>query len=221
MAPAQKLRQKRVGEPCPDEAPEAMAFDDREGAGQGFDRPGAGVKLAKFRRQIGHRLAVTGVTKRLQHRGKVFFGQKVRRGPLCQPPPGEQQTAGGADVVAGLRQQHRIAQGSFGLDAACLLCSKRGGGERQPLPPGAGPFFLPTHDLIEQSDGGASGERDVLNIFFRKALRVGNSAAQPGRHRRRRHGRRGAGQQVMARRRECGAQNHQRQHGSQRRFWQP
>jgi hypothetical protein len=164
------------------------------GAGQAFDRPGAGGEPAKVARQVGYRLAVTGVTERLQHRGKVFLGQKVRRRPLCQPPPGQQQKSGRPDIVTRLRQKHRIAQGGFILDTARLPGGKRGGLQRQPLPPGAGPAFLPTHHSVERAKRGAGSERGVLKR--RKALRgtasgIENTPAQPVRHRRDRHGRKG------------------------------
>ncbi|ESY99170.1 hypothetical protein X737_39280 [Mesorhizobium sp. L48C026A00] len=125
-------------------------------------------------RQIANGLVVTGVTEIFQHRSEVFRRQQFLSRPGRQPTPGEEQKTGGPDIVARPREQHGTAQRAFILDAAGLLRSCRSRRKRQPLPPGAGPSLLPADHPIERADGGAGGERDVLNAFSRKALRIGN-----------------------------------------------
>ncbi len=69
--------------------------------------------------------------------------------------------------------------------------------------------------------GGAGDKRHLFEGTWScalrgKALRIGNSAAQPSRNRR--HDRGDAGRHVRVARRGIWTQNHQRQHGSQRRL---
>jgi hypothetical protein len=73
--------------------------------------------------------------------------------------------AGGAGVVARPRQEQRIAQGGFVLAPAHLACARRCGGKRQPMAPGAGPFCLVPHHVIERGEPAPTGKRGV-----RKAL---------------------------------------------------
>jgi hypothetical protein len=106
----------------------------------------------------------------------------------------------GAYIVTSLCQQHGIAQRRLILDAGGLLCRYRGGDKRQSLPPGPGPALLSADHRIERAEDSACGERDVLDFFSRKALRIRDSTAQPGRHHRSRRGRGGAAERGKARR---------------------
>lgn len=116
-------------------------------------------------------------------------------------------------------EQHGVAQRAFILDAAGLLRRCRGGRKRQPLPPGAGPSLLPADRRIARADDSACGERDLLKIFSRKALRIRGGPAQPGRHRCQRHGRRGTGKRGGGAERVSGAES-SLSSMSARRLWQ-
>ena len=159
-----------------------MAFGSDERAGQHADCPITGAELPKLVCQIIDHLLIRGVAELSQHRSEAFRRKQIPRGPGCQAAPGKEQTASGADVVTGFRQEHGVAQGGLVLDSARLFHRCRGRRKRQALPPGTGPALVPAHDLIEEADGGAGGQRDVLKVFFCKGLRVGNGTPQPGRY---------------------------------------
>ena len=178
-----------------------------EGAYHHFDRPACGER-AKFAYQIAERIIVERVAKFLQHCGETFSRQQGVRRPCRQPAPAQRHSAGGADVIAGLCQQHGIAQGCFILDASRLLCGNRGGAERQPLPPCASPSFLPADHRVERAERGAGGKCDIRNVLRRKGLRLGDGAPQPSRQRDRRGNSGGAGECRVARQGRFGPENH-------------
>ena len=79
-------------------------------------------------------------------------------------------------------------QRRFVLDASGLPDRQSRRGERHPLPPRAGPSFLPMDHHIQRADRGARRDRVVIKgiwpePFRCEALRVGNGAAQPARQR--------------------------------------
>jgi hypothetical protein len=125
------------------------------------------------------RLVIPGKTQGIENAGDAPLGQQFLGRPDRQLAPGQEHAAGRADIVAGPRQQDGVAQGRFILDTTSGPRHHRGRGKRQPLPPRAGPPFLPADHRVERTDGGARGDRDVLNPLRAKALRVRNGAAQP------------------------------------------
>jgi hypothetical protein len=68
-----------------------------------------------------------------------------------QPAPGEKKRPGGTNIVARPGQKHGITQRGLVLDAAYLSGSCRCRGQRQALPPDAGPSLLPPDDRILQA----------------------------------------------------------------------
>ncbi|EHH09271.1 hypothetical protein MEA186_24992 [Mesorhizobium amorphae CCNWGS0123] len=103
-----------------------MALSGHECAGYQADHSDASGKLSKLVRQVADRLVVAGVTEIFQHCGEVSLRQKILGGPGCQPTPGQQHSAGGADLVSRPREQKDIAKCRFILHAASLLCRYRG-----------------------------------------------------------------------------------------------
>lgn len=195
---------------------QAVALDGRVGAGQHPDRAFGRGEPPQRVRQIADRRAVAGEkTDFLQHRGETFLRQKRLCGPCRQPAPAEQQKTGRANgqKIAGAGEEQGIAQRRFILGAPRLPRRHRGGGEREALPPGAGPLFVAADNRIEHGDGRAGGKGSIL-----KGLRRLDRLAQPGWYRRRGSGQPEPGRLGMVARGRCGAENHPRQDESTRRF---
>lgn len=214
------MRQKSVGEPGPDSATKAIAFSGCEGAGQLPDRPGASAKLPEIVRQVARAFVVAGETQFLEHSADVRLGQQFLRRRSGQLAPAQKHATGGSNIVAELCQQHSVAQRIFVLGAPRLLRRCRGRRKRQALSPCAGPPRLAADHRIEGADGGAGGERHVLNVFVRKVLRVGDDAAEPDGQCRHRQSRRRARQRRVSSQRRFGPKNHRQEDESRRRFWQ-
>jgi hypothetical protein len=176
--------------------------------------------LPEIIRQIADDRIIRGVAELLQHRGEVFSRQQILRRPRGQAAPGQKHAAGGSHIVTRLRQQHGVAQRHLVLDATGLLCRHRGGGKRQSLPPGTGPWLPAVNQRIERADGGTSGERYVLKTVRSKALCVLHSTAQPSRQPDRRGNYNGSQHRGIVPRERFRPQNHRRQDESSRRFRQ-
>jgi len=214
VRPAQPLCQQRVGEPGPDSALKASALGCCESAEQRSHGAVGRREMPELVGQFDRRFVIPGKPQGIEKVGDVRLRQQIFQRPCRQPAPAQKHTAGGADVIARPCEQHGIAQGGFVLDAPGLLRRHRRCRKRQPLTPGAGPSLLPAHHRIERSDGGAGGEREILNISSRNALRVRDGPAQPGGNGRCRCGRGCTATRHGVARREFGTQNHQWQDGS-------